>query len=686
MNSLIKSLALVFFLTISSQALTQNVEFTRDYFPDDRQGLREAIRNARTGDKYFQMGGGKYEKALEYYLKAHNFNPDNALLNYRIGVCYLNSIYHERAIDFFEEAIRLNVPELDVFYNLGRALHLNYRFEEAIENYTYYRRRLTPEEITKKRHIIDRRIQECENGMKLVEEPVRVFIDNLGSRINSEYDDYSPIINADGTKMFFTTRRPIGNRPRKDRNDHKYYESILETRMIRGEWMPAKEPQRRIQSRSHNAAAGLSHDGETLLIYRGARGGDIYKTTYDSEKDRWSRARGISRTINSEYHESSATLSQDGRTLYFVSDRPGGYGGTDIWYSKLGENGRWSEPVNIGPEINTEYNEASVYKHSDGKTLYFSSQGHNSMGGYDIFKTQYIGGRWTEPENLGYPINTPDDNLHFTLTEEGEIGYYATFKKEGHGGSDIYKVTFLGPEKPLINTPKEILIASLVDPIDDIIMAGEVEIEVEPITILRGIIKDDETEDPVFATIRLYDNKEDKLLAEFNSHPETGEYLISLPGGKNYGISVDADDYLFHSENINIVESTVDREIINNIRLKRVQVGVSIVLNNIFFDTGKSTLRPESYAELGVLYQMLVENPSLKIKISGHTDDRGGWDLNKRLSEDRARAVVEFLIGRGIDRDRLQYEGYAYSKPIASNETAEGRQKNRRTEFEIIEN
>jgi outer membrane protein OmpA-like peptidoglycan-associated protein len=217
------------------------------------------------------------------------------------------------------------------------------------------------------------------------------------------------------------------------------------------------------------------------------------------------------------------------------------------------------------------------------------------------------------------------------------------------------------------------------------LMEGEVEVITIPMTIIRGRVMDDRSEEPLFATIELYDVEEESLLAEFNTNRETGEYLISLPSGKNYGISVKAEEYLFHSENMDISQSRISQEIINNIRLKKVEVGESIVLNNIFFDTGAATLRPESYAELGVLSKLMNDNPTLKIEISGHTDNVGGAAFNQRLSENRAKAVVDFLLSRGIDSERLTYKGYGFDKPLAPNTTAEGRQMNRRTEFEIIE-
>jgi outer membrane protein OmpA-like peptidoglycan-associated protein len=307
------------------------------------------------------------------------------------------------------------------------------------------------------------------------------------------------------------------------------------------------------------------------------------------------------------------------------------------------------------------------------------------MGGYDIFKTEFRNGRWTQPQNLGYPINTPGDDLFFALSPDGKTGYYSTMQAEGYGGSDIYTITFLGPEKPMDFPIQNDFIASVAKPLSHNLMEQEVEVITIPMTILRGRILDDKDDAPLLATLELYDNETEELLAQFNSNPETGDFVISLPGGKNYGISVRADDYLFHSENINISEATVSREIINDIRLKKVEVGETIVLNNIFFDVGAATLRPDSYVEIGVLFRLMTENPSLKIEISGHTDNVGSAAVNQRLSEQRARSVVEVLIERGIARERLTYKGYGFDKPIASNETAEGRQMNRRTEFEIIE-
>lgn len=675
---------LVLFMLISSSTDAQNKEFTRSYFPDDSRGLREARKNLKEGDDLYEQGWGNFEKALEYYLKAHDFNPDNALLNLRIGECYLYTPYKERAADFLEKAVELNVASLEVYYLLGIAYQQSYRFDDAIDQFMFYRQSLSPQEAIQERSRIERRVAECNTAKQMVANPVRVFVDNLGDKVNSEFDDYSPLLSPDGNTLYFTSRRPLSKRAKTDRIDHKYFENILFSKRSGDNWLQAQELPGRVNSKTHEATAGISPDGRTLFVYRGDKGGDLFDSRIDNGT--WSKARRLPRGLTTKGNqETSIVFTSDGRKAFLISDREGGFGGKDIWTSNRDERGRWSEPTNLGGTLNTEYDEESLFLANDNVTLYFSSQGHNSMGGFDIFKTEFRNGRWTQPENIGYPVNTPGDDLFFVLAPDLKSAYYSAMQTDGYGGSDIYMVTFLGPEKDPDVPLQHDLVAASIRPINHNLMEQQVEVVTIPMTILRGKVLDEKEETPVTAVIELYDNETEELLAQFSSSEETGEYVISLPGGKNYGISVQAEEYLFHSENINISESIVSREIINDIKLKKVEVGESIVLNNIFFDTGAATLRPESYAELGVLNKLMLDNPSIKIEISGHTDNVGSAAINQRISEQRARSVVEFLIERGIDRDRLTYKGYGFDKPIATNDTPEGRQLNRRTEFEIIE-
>lgn len=669
----------------SASGFAQNVEFDKSFFPDKKDELKIALRNLKDGDKFYDMQqGAYYVQALEYYLEANKFNPNNAQLNYRIGRCYLYSIQKTKAIQFFEKALQLN-PQVssDVNYYLGMAYQLNYEFDKAIESYKQHKQKLSPQQIHTTGAEIEKKINECNTGKELVKNPVRVFIDNLGSNVNSVYADHSPIVNADESVLIFTSRKDNTTGGKKDANDFKYYEDIFVCYNHGGKWSAPSNPGEPLNTSSHDAIIGITPDGFKLLIYKGELGGDIYISQL--EGNNYTKPRMLASPINlKESQETSASFSPDGRTLYFTSDRPGGYGGLDIYYSMMDAKGRWSEPVNLGPAINTKYDEDGVFMAADGKTMFFSSNGHKTMGGFDIFKTVFENGKWSEPENLGYPINGTDNDLYFTIVASGKRGYYSTEKTGGFGEDDIYMVTFLGPEKQIIINTEHNLLASLSAPISEKIIEKVLEIKSNPVTILKGKIFDEKSGNPVKASIELTDNTKNEVLAVFESNSSSGRYLVSLPAGKNYGIAIKAENYLFHSENFDIPDASVFREVIKDIALKNVEVGQKIVLNNIFFDIGKATLRAESYAELGILNKLLNDNPTLKIEISGHTDNKGSATLNQTLSENRAKAVVDYLISKGIDASRLRYAGYGPTRPIASNDKEEGRQQNRRTEFEIL--
>jgi outer membrane protein OmpA-like peptidoglycan-associated protein len=308
------------------------------------------------------------------------------------------------------------------------------------------------------------------------------------------------------------------------------------------------------------------------------------------------------------------------------------------------------------------------------------------MGGYDIFKTTYENGKWTKPENLGYPINTTGDDLYFTLSTSGVNGYYSSsHNKDSYGSHDIYKITFRGAKMNTINNNEDNLLAISDAAASLEIVEPELEIASTNVTLLKGQITDEFTGDPLLAEIELTDLASNKIIATFKSNKSTGKYLVTLPSGKNYGIAVKSENCLFHSENINIEDANSQyQEIVKDIQLKRIEVGSQVTMKNIFFDTGKSTLRDESKAELQNLIDLLNEIPSLKIEISGHTDNVGSKSSNQTLSENRAKSVVDYLVEKGISPDRLTYKGYGQEKPIADNATAEGRQQNRRTMFEVL--
>ena len=684
MKKIITLISILFIITSTNLFAQKNVEFDKDNFRSNKEGFKRAYNNFKDGNKYFE--DGKYLLALEVYLKANHFNSNNATLNYRIGVCYLKSVQKTKSLNFLKKAYALNRnvdPELDLM--LGRSYHLNSQFDKAIEEYKTYRNSLSFNELQKKAAVIDKYIDECKNGKELIKKPVRVFIDNLGKIVNSPYSDHSPVISADEETMYFTSTRENSVGGKKDVYDQEYDEDIYVTRNHNGKWSNPHNMRDPLNTSKDDATVGLSSDGQQLLTFNGRKNGGDIQISYLSGVT-WSSPKSFSKAINTPYHESSACFSSDASIVYFVCDKPNdNYGGSDIFYCKKGRNDKWGDAINIGPVINTKYDEEGVYMHPDGRTMYFSSKGHNSMGGFDIFKTTMDEkGNWSEPINIGYPINTPDNDLSFVLAGSGKHGYYSSEREGGFGRSDIYMVTFLGPEKPLVQSNEDNLIASIANPITETVVESTVEIKKIRLTIVKGTVKDAITLKPISAKIEIVDNDKNEVVLNYTTNSESGKFLVSLPSGKNYGMTVKATDYLFHSENFNIPQATAYQEINKDILLNNIKKDAKIILKNVFFDAGKSTLRPTSYAELGRLTKLLNDIPTLRIEISGHTDNTGSLQTNKKLSESRAKSVVDFIVSEGIDKSRLEYKGYAYFQPIATNDTEEGRQENRRVEFKIL--
>lgn len=670
---------LMFIFAFSNNIISQDIQFSRKYFPNS-PGLKEAKKNIRMGNSLFIKGEGYYNEALDYYLKANLFNPDNAELNYKIGVCYLYTADKDKAVEHLEKAYRLksDVTE-DITYYLGMAYHQNFDFDQAINFYRKYLDVLNPRNKDKYLNEINKKIGECKNGKEIVKDTAKVIIDNLGETVNSIYPDYAPVISADESMLIFTSRRPTNIGELRDPMTGKFFEDIYIAYLEEwGKWL-LTQPGAPLNDKYHDAAIGLSPDGQTLYLYKGDNGGDIY-VSYLKGKN-WTIPEPLPSPINTKYHESSASLGPDGRTLYFVSDRPGGIGGRDIWFSRKNNSGYWSSPINLS-YINTPYDEKGVFIHPDGKTLYFSSKGHNTMGGYDIFRTVYDGKKWSKPVNLGYPINTPDDDLYFVLSASGVHAYISSSRKGTLGDQDIFMITYM-IAKPVMPSSEANFLAWRSEPsmsVSSNLLSDE---NLPSMILWKGKITD-ENGNPLEAQIILTDNETGEQLAVFTSNSETGNFLVSLPSGKNYGIAIKKDGFLFHSENFNIQENAPYEELMKDIKLKKVAAGAEIVLNNIFFDFNKATLRPESKTELKNVIEFLQQNPSVTIEISGHTDNVGSYEYNQSLSERRAKAVVDYLVEQGIPLSKLVYKGYSFSKPIASNDTEEGRQLNRRVEFKIL--
>lgn len=440
---------------------TVDSKFKTEFISFDNDLSEKSIKYVKRGDFIFSLGPLKYEQALQEYFKALEISPDNSLLNFKVGYCYLNiNKFKSRSILYLEKALVGTGKKIDpkIRFYLGKAYQVNHNPERAIEEYKKYiievKKEIkqetngAPLEIAQLSHQQEKdiseaykKIDECRNFLKFYKNPVKVKLLNMGDSINSPYAEYDPFISLDEADLYYTTRRPTTKGGGRAEKDGEFYEDIYVSHKKNGKWGKAR-PMRGINKKTNDAITGLSFDGTKMFIYRDANGGDIFLSEL---KGRWSKLSNI-KEINSEFHESSACISVDGKTLYFVSDRPGGEGGRDIYMSELDAEGKWKKPVNLGPDINTSFDEDRIYVHPYTKALFFSSKGHNSLGGYDIFVCNYENGAWVKPKNLGYPINDVDDDFSFVVTDDMKHGYYSSFKENGKGDKDIYFIDFENTE------------------------------------------------------------------------------------------------------------------------------------------------------------------------------------------------------------------------------------------------
>lgn len=635
----------------------------------------------KRADKIFNADQKRYEKAVELYLQAEEIGDRDVSLFYNVGYSYFQMKQYSNAKVYFEKMFpEDSATNMKVYYYLARINALQYNFDTAITQFDTYKRSLNPDQLNDEGKDIRKRIKECETAKEFVANPGTSFIDILDTNINTQYVEYAPIVSFNDSMLFFTSRRPSNIGGGRDSKGLYYEDIYFSIKDSNGNWSTAKNMGKNINTTGHDAAAGLSADGTQLVVYRSSGNGDLY---ISNNNNIWSKPKKLNKFINSADHEASASFSYDNLTLYFSSDREGGYGGIDIYESNIDEKGNWGLPENIRGKINTPYDEVTLVPLPDGQTFYFTSNGHNTMGGLDIFKITYKDSVWSDAVNLGYPVNTPGDDVLYSVSADGSTAYIARSTSDStlH---DIYKVTFMKAAKPTIDDIDRIDLA--IEKYGSILPKSEPPANIQKmnLTVLKGAITDQFTGEPLFATIELTDNATNQVIATFNSNEQTGKYLVSLPSGKDYGIAVKAENCLFYSDNVTIGKAKGYKEIIKDIQLQKITVGSKVVLKNIFFATGKATLTESSTTELSNLLKLLNDIPTLKLEISGHTDNVGSASKNKILSEKRAKAVVDYLVKKGISQDRLVYKGYGFEKPIASNKTKAGRQQNRRTEFEVI--
>jgi outer membrane protein OmpA-like peptidoglycan-associated protein/Tfp pilus assembly protein PilF/Tol biopolymer transport system component len=469
---------------------------------------------------------------------------------------------------------------------------------------------------------------------------------NLGENINTNNLEYFPSLTIDGTKMIFN-RRITG--------DEDFYESNF----VNGKWEKAEPLGGKVNTNLNEGAQNISQDGQ-LLIFTGCNypegegSCDLYFSVRTNNG--WSEAQNLGPVVNTDLWESSPSLSADKRDLYFASRRHGGFGGSDIWVTHRLPSGKWSSPENLGEAVNTKGDEGCPFMHADNETLYFTSNGLTGYGKTDLFFSKKVNdSSWVVAENLGYPINTIDDEGSLIVAADGKTAYYASDGADSKGGLDIYSFQLREDVRPL----KTLWV--------------------------KGKVFDKKTNAGLPSAVELMEIKTGNLISRIQTD-EDGNYLVPLPVGKDYAFNVNRRGYLFYSDNFSLSKNNVDSVFRVDIALQPIEKGATIVLKNIFFETGKFELKNESKSELDKLVKLLNDNPNLKIQLDGHTDNVGQEKDNLLLSTNRAKAVVGYLLSKSININRLAYKGFGSAKPVSYNSTEQGKALNRRTELSITGN
>ncbi len=593
---------------------------------------------------------GKYEKAI--FLFQQSILAENRYVDAYLSLAgvYGQLKKHDSSILFYEKAFLL-----DSVYTAGYYLPYSInlaglgKFEKALDavNYVLSKRNLNPNTIKSAEY---RKISyefavdfEKKNDYKnYIFTPL-----NLGDSINSAESEYFPSLTIDGDELVFTRRVKNMN------------EDFYSSNKKNNQWGKAKPLPGNINTEQNEGAQIISADGNWLVFTGcnrpdGQGGCDIF-ISYKTQNG-WSPATNLGAKVNSDQWESHPCLSPDKRELYFSSTRFGGFGGSDLYVCRLQSNGRWSEPENLGPQINTKGNEASPFIHVDNQTLYFTSSGLPGYGDDDLFICRRgPNGVWSNPVNLGYPINTINREGTLFVAADGKTAYLSSDRSVSKGGMDIFSFDLRENVRPY----KTLWI--------------------------KGQVFDAKTSKGISSTAELTDVGTKALITKVQTN-EDGTYLITLPIGKDYAFNVNKKGYLFYSENFSLKNISPDSTYEKNIPLQSLEINASTVLKNIFFDVNSFELKTESQAELDKLIQLLHENPALKIQISGHTDNIGSVTNNQKLSENRAKSVITYLLANKIEQSRLSYTGFGETIPLESNLTEDGRSKNRRTEMQVMAN
>lgn len=601
------------------------------------------------GQAYEQANAGNYRTAINLINESIKYEPKfvDAFLS-RAGI-YANMKKYDSSVADFEKAIALD-SVYTITYNqpYGISLAGIGKFDQALAAVNRF---LSYPKLNAQSIKAGNYRKSCYEFAIDYEKkhPAKNYVfapQNLGDSINSPVSEYFPSLTIDGTKMVFTRR--------VDHKDEDFYETNFEN----GRWAKATALPGKVNTNLNEGAQSISQDGQWIVFtgcnYPEGQGScDLYISF--KTKNGWSEAENLGAIVNTDFWESSPSLSPDKRDLYFASAQNGGFGGRDIWVVHRQPNGRWSRAENLGSAVNTSADESCPFMHADNETLYFNSNGHKGYGSTDLYFAKKVSdSTWQMAENLGYPINTIDDEGSLIVAADAITAYYASDRSDSKGGLDLYSFQLREDVRPL----KTLWV--------------------------KGKVFDKKTLAGLPSSVELTDIKSRKLISKVQTDEE-GNYLTPLPLGKDYAFNVNRKGYLFYSDNFSLTANS-DSIFNKDIPLQPIENGAVVVLKNIFFDSKQFVLKTESVAELDKLVLLLNENPQLKIQINGHTDNVGAAKDNLLLSNNRARAVVGYLLQKGIAQPRLSFKGFGAAQPVADNNTETGRAQNRRTELSVISN
>ena len=610
---------------------------------------KKAVKLYDTGLTKFELL--QHDAAVADLKKAIQLDSKFIEAHILLGECYLEMKNSQQAKASFLRCVEIN-PDFfpTLYYTLAELEFDDARFEEAnkfLEKYLSYSGQ-KPAMVMKSEKLL----QNSRFAAQAVKNPAPFNPENIG--LDFEYDQYWPSLSVDEQTLIFTALIP--KNPNNPAIFGNRQEDFYFSRLDDGKWTKPESFGAPLNTPDNEGAQTITADAKQMFFTAcnrpdGKGGCDIYFS--EKINDFWTRPRNLGAPINSYAKETQPSITADGRTLYFVSDRSGGKGGQDIWMSTLDNKGNWSSPVNI-EEINTPDNESSPFIHWDGHTLYFASDGLPGMGLYDLFITRKDSdGRWSKPQNLGYPINSKFSEEGMIVNARGDKAYFSSDRNENI--RNIFSFELYQEARP------------------------------NPVSYMKGKIYDSQYYRRLKAHFELIDLTTTEKVIDAYSDSISGEFLVCIPSGKDYALNIKCRGYMLYSENFTLSNGSYYEPFIKDIPLNRIKPGEKVVLKNIFFDFASAKLLDESKVELRQLLQFLSDNPGVKIAITGHTDNLGTQSYNLNLSQERARAVANYLIIEGVDAARVSYKGAGASEPVADNDTEEGRTQNRRTELVIIE-